>query len=776
MVLAYSLALLYGVFQLWLFASPTRTIRFRTAMTGFVCGAVVTFPLAVLLGWSWVRLADRFVTRPRFELVLWASWTVDPFIEELVRLVPLIVVLMVVPRCRWQWSLSDLVVLGAAVGSGYRWGEHLARYPSAPNPVWAELSPYAGGWFLGGLDGTKVEPPWVWVFDWLPEGVTVADNTFAPGLFQIYNVLLVWGTLGGLAIGLWTVGDRQAAVSRWSLRSTSVALVIFAGLSHAAVNAQARAGEWPLGLLSVPRLFEPWFWAWPLFALTLAMAADWIMAVRSEYDPSRFRVTEANEPIALATLALQRPAVSVPAVLGFVRMRRNAVRLAPADDEPADLADAVAAMALTLSTQLESDIGLWDEVATERAQIRRTRLRRLVGWPGLLLSTAVVLLWLFPVAYFVAGGTFRWAGVQNWIIDHSSFAVAPAVAAALLTVVVAGLTVTRWPSIPDTISELKARLVFGLLTQGFTLAGTGLILYRYRTGNSLNGPLMTNVFHGLEAMAALLLVAGLAVLVLAAGIVLLSTGAVLLPTGGVLFGLTATELAIGATVMSASRLALMNASGSSLGAPPGMSPSQIRVPIPGPLPPLPPEVAAAAAAAIVTTMADQPDHWQPDPARDPHHYLDANGDLRWRDTNQLVAHNPNRPRYTDNHGTERWADTDQPVDSVDTSNQDPQRSEESAAGVIGEDLIRQGDEITPPDWVARIADNGKGVVWQRPGSAGNADLVRIMAPTERYPAGYVRFHNRFGQPIDLNGKPSSRAETHIPLRPGEKLQTPQGWP
>lgn len=81
---------------------------------------------------------------------------------------------------------------------------------------------------------------------------------------------------------------------------------------------------------------------------------------------------------------------------------------------------------------------------------------------------------------------------------------------------------------------------------------------------------------------------------------------------------------------------------------------------------MPPKVATAAAAAIVTATADGADQWQPDPAQDPHHDLDANGDLRWRDTDQLVAHNPNRARYIDNNGTERWADTDQPVDTTDT--------------------------------------------------------------------------------------------------------------
>ena len=96
--------------------------------------------------------------------------------------------------------------------------------------------------------------------------------------------------------------------------------------------------------------------------------------------------------------------------------------------------------------------------------------------------------------------------------------------------------------------------------------------------------------------------------------------------------------------------------------------------------------------------------------------------------------------------------------------------------MIGADLAHQGDEITPSDWTARIDDNGRGAVWQRPEAAGNADMVRIMAPIDAYPDGYVRFYNRFGQPVDLDGRPSSRAETHIPLRPGEMLDVPDGWP
>ncbi|MFJ3924152.1 polymorphic toxin-type HINT domain-containing protein [Streptomyces sp. NPDC090022] len=79
------------------------------------------------------------------------------------------------------------------------------------------------------------------------------------------------------------------------------------------------------------------------------------------------------------------------------------------------------------------------------------------------------------------------------------------------------------------------------------------------------------------------------------------------------------------------------------------------------------------------------------------------------------------------------------------------------------------------DWVGRGADNGKGIVWQKPGSTGNADMVRVMDATGRYPNGYVRFHNKSGQPIGLNGKPGSKADTHIPMNPDGTYPLPAGW-
>lgn len=79
------------------------------------------------------------------------------------------------------------------------------------------------------------------------------------------------------------------------------------------------------------------------------------------------------------------------------------------------------------------------------------------------------------------------------------------------------------------------------------------------------------------------------------------------------------------------------------------------------------------------------------------------------------------------------------------------------------------------DWVGRGADNGKGTVWQKPGSTGNGDMVRVMDPTGRYPDDYIRFHNKSGQPIGLNGKPGSKADTHIPMNPDGTYPLPVGW-
>jgi hypothetical protein len=106
------------------------------------------------------------------------------------------------------------------------------------------------------------------------------------------------------------------------------------------------------------------------------------------------------------------------------------------------------------------------------------------------------------------------------------------------------------------------------------------------------------------------------------------------------------------------------------------------------------------------------------------------------------------------------------------------------AAKAGEGAVRSTRFVTTPrgttfdipeGWAAREADNGKGIVYQRPGAPGNADSIRIMEPTEDYPNGYFRYYNSQGrgQPLDVNGKPGSPSATHH----HEDFTGPlRGWP
>lgn len=84
-------------------------------------------------------------------------------------------------------------------------------------------------------------------------------------------------------------------------------------------------------------------------------------------------------------------------------------------------------------------------------------------------------------------------------------------------------------------------------------------------------------------------------------------------------------------------------------------------------------------------------------------------------------------------------------------------------------------------WKGRVADNGKGEVWQDPDKIGNpanhkdADSMRYMDPTDRYPDGYVRFHGPTGQSLTIDGRTGTNPVTHHPMTPEYTYDIPKGW-
>ena len=101
---------------------------------------------------------------------------------------------------------------------------------------------------------------------------------------------------------------------------------------------------------------------------------------------------------------------------------------------------------------------------------------------------------------------------------------------------------------------------------------------------------------------------------------------------------------------------------------------------------------------------------------------------------------------------------------------------EAARGAPGTPLdVSTRPPTAGATWEGRVANNGKGEVWQRPGAPFDADEIRFMDPSPDYPDGCVRFYNSEGQPIDLNGKPTGKNQTHIPINPDGSYPIPKGW-
>src|SRR3954462_7607067 len=167
MILAIVFAQVWGVIQLIVLGTLARTVRVRTVLAAMAVGLYAIGPLTVILQLSWIRVAAMIVGKSVSDMTGVASYTVDPFIEEALKLLPL-VLLMLIPTVRRQWSLTDCVLIAAAVGSGYGLAEHLYRYASTPGIAQG----VSGGWAIPFRNLTPMVPG---IFNsltsWLPPGV-----------------------------------------------------------------------------------------------------------------------------------------------------------------------------------------------------------------------------------------------------------------------------------------------------------------------------------------------------------------------------------------------------------------------------------------------------------------------------------------------------------------------------------------------------------------------------------------------------------------------------
>src|SRR5262245_14184871 len=236
MIIAIVLAELWGVIQMIVLGSFARTVRVRTVFMAVAIGLYACAPLSVVLEASWIYVASWLTGTSAYQLVKIAAYTADPFIEEVVKVLP-VVVLLTIPAARRQWSITDCVLASAATGAGFDLAEELYRYGTvSSSAVW---NTSFGGWMLPGIFATPTVPsPWTTVTSWLPPGVLPNELlTLSLNHYPAVNLHLAWSAVGGLAVGLiWLRGEIIS-------RAAGAVLLLYVAADHAVSNAQISTGQ-----------------------------------------------------------------------------------------------------------------------------------------------------------------------------------------------------------------------------------------------------------------------------------------------------------------------------------------------------------------------------------------------------------------------------------------------------------------------------------------------------------------------------------------------------
>ena len=380
MILAIVFAHVYGVVQLIVLGSLARTVRMRTVFAAFAVGLYACAPLTALIQVGWTRPAAWLFGTSITSMVGVASYTLDPFMEEILKVVPL-ALLLTIPVIRRQWSLTDCVLVGAATGAGFGLAEQLFRFSDAAVGAQAVRDGWAsvrnGGavlWVPGYLTSLT---------SWLPDGI----STLREGIRLSAHV--AWSAAGGLAVGLIVLNRKREA---WI---AGVGMVLWVGLDHAANNA-ASIHKTSLSYLNFLESLRG------LLPIAVLAAAWWLDRPRQRNtDPTLLLAVEraSESPMrAMFQAAISRPPWSVLWIDRFARRRRacNTVRLV-APQESAELF----AMVVKDRATVDRDLGQSGPLSWLPPDWTPNGLRETVRRPA-------VMVWLVLMApsvlWFVVGG------------------------------------------------------------------------------------------------------------------------------------------------------------------------------------------------------------------------------------------------------------------------------------------------------------------------------------------------------------------------------------
>ncbi|MFJ2194718.1 PrsW family glutamic-type intramembrane protease [Streptomyces violaceusniger] len=533
MALLMVAASVYGVAQLLALSSPTRSVRVSTVLLGIAVGVYGCGVAAALLELAYTRGVAEATGESLADVVKTASYAVDPVIEELMKLAPLLLVAWNV-RIRRQWGLTDYVVLGAALGAGFGLLEAVARYGldadrAIPHP--------GGGWAIPDSLRAPYIPGVEQVFSsWFPapQGVLeLGDHTPAAAT----SPHLVYTALAAFGVGVLLRGRGWArAIGVLPLAATSALHML---TNYAAAHPMDRdAADWV-------DTFEGTLWAVPLVCLAVAMVADLRQLWRGKATvPGVLLQAERAGRTGLSALA-SYGAWCVPwstlIALRFARLRRSLLYGAAGPGlypgaEALHGTVAWSAAQIDASDREHAWQGVDFRSVAEAAGTLRDRRRK---W-YVLVSVAVAI----PALLLLAVGSFPSAAdLQQRFASGTGLYV-------LVGFGIAGLLWTGWllvrllrtwrVTLALPYGEALATIRFRIWTAlGGCLVGT-LLLLRLADGAAPDAPAIRNL-HLLEALNNFLTYLGFALL-------LLSLLALISPGGGL--GLALAGARVGATVIT----------------------------------------------------------------------------------------------------------------------------------------------------------------------------------------------------------------------------------
>ncbi|MGW2236081.1 RNase A-like domain-containing protein [Streptomyces sp. NPDC001759] len=553
MTLVMAVAAVWGVLQLFAVSWPTRSVRLSTVLLALAVGVYGCGVATALVQLAYTRLYADQSGQSLATVVDTTSYTVAPWVEELIKVSPLLLAGLSL-KVRRQWGLTDFVVVGAALGAGFGLLEAVLRFGLDAD----RAIPRDGGWIIP----DSLSPPYVpglgrVLTAWLPAPFSQLELG-GPAVTETFSHL-VFTAMAGLGAGLlWRARGWVRLVS---------ALPVAAAVAYHTVNNYAvqkptsQAAHWLETL-------DGKAWAAPLACLAIAAVVD-LRQIHcgKRAVPGVLLASERADGDSLGALlryAAWRLPWSVLIVLRYVRLRRSllyAAASAPPEDTQ-ELRRVVAG--ITARMDASDNPRAWGAVNI-RALLKAARRARSSRERWLLLIPAVLVL---PSLLFLGVGSFTsTAGLQKFFSTGSGPRILMGFGIGALAWIAYQLTtlLRTWRTASaQPVGELLAVHRFRLGT-ALGAATTGTLLLWRGLGDAGPAGRTIHTFHLLDALNTFLVYLGFALLLLSL-LALFPPGGLALAGGGALGALT-TEAALNAGLLGAAGIVLMGvgASGGSSG-------------------------------------------------------------------------------------------------------------------------------------------------------------------------------------------------------------------